>query len=1462
MRSCIKSISPRGLRVLLIVLCLGAAVPPTAAGSIQPSARIAHDWGHLFWGTDLDEAIGRAQVSLKPILVFITAPNCPSCTQLRRFALDNGALKPVIRKFERVEIDLSKRPEMATLFKIEAVPTLLIIEPEGRIKGHTQGYVTAKALAKYLNAIAADHRSAMEIDRLITALATGRASADQWRQALSSMQNADIRSRVLALSDRLSREDIRILATCLADRKLAVRLGALGLLEGLNETIMGFDPWRADDANRQQAILAQWQQWAASGQTTSAQEAVLTRDKFDRLVQDLIGADRQRSRRALTVLARGGSSAARFIEAYFQNHPVLDDNAQRRIKEVQYALVIPKSKGLDPQATAHRIIWGNPDVQIRTIRQLADCGPGPSAILVDLLDHEAPLVRETAVESLFKAAGPRAVAPVRKLLEREKDPDVCFSALKYLGETNSVESQRILASYFADPNEDLVIAAVEGAVKLSIGSMGGKLLPLLDDPRWRVRVAAIEGLREKGGGESSLFERMRGKEKKVTPRIADALCRCLDDPDEFVRHTAAVAIGHLKIGSALKPLKRAYDRHADMRGVVVSVLLAMDQSVPSAYVDGLFGPGPDDLLFVLDQIEEVTGKNRELIQRATRSDDPDIACSALRILAGSEKRQASDNALLIRALQSGSSEKQLTIIQEFDLDSDGHKQVRQAVKTWRSPFKASALQSPPDDADVLRVAVGLMQDPSISELVRKNAMMLLYQFGYAEAFAQAMAAWPELNASMRTVAAGSLAMHGQRAIPLFKRALEDDYTDVWQAALHELSGSEGRRLFAASMQDYLLAPTGRLTPAMMWPEGLDSLCTKDPQKLGPFAHEVLSASAPLPSDRVILALAVYALAGAPESAQPSVSTLTRHENPFVRRAAWIALLMSGVDALVNHSGAIRSDPSRHVRELIPAFLYNNGFDHTRLTLYFSEDVYYANYQGLQIDLDKIIRSSGDASSSYEYGHERKINAAAIAQLKAMIAEDRDPMVRFRCMLSLLSYKIPLDLAQVYETGKRAGNPTLVAEILGEFFSSHSYDLGATFKTLLPLLQTPEGGGRHDYQVETFLRHQGGLPSPPDNTQLSFTSVRGQAAPAPVMATFSDGFGALARLHESPTEMVLFTTLGCRRCFNVENGIRLLQFQYQNLRVIRHDLMAGQRLAHQEALSRKFMADDSALARTPAVFMSGGYLVGEDINFFSLEKLARISPLDFEGSDFLSVSAEELEAADQSIRDRRGTFSCYGIAHSGLVAGWNPSALTALLLMLYYLYGAKRGGFSLLRYGLVYVFAATAITITVWLFPHGDITRSSPYLHYIGGILAWLIALYMILIALRFMLRALRSSRSKPQPKIKSEKNQKVPGRRYVLGVVVLWAVVMAVLDMLAMGDRQTVTLVYSVKNQVSLLTSIMMLALYGLMFVLPAAGLLWGLARLTRNGKAQTLVNEHPLMANLALSGIWIWMLVRYLQLL
>jgi HEAT repeat protein len=444
------------------------------------------------------------------------------------------------------------------------------------------------------------------------------------------------------------------------------------------------------------------------------------------------------------------------------------------------------------------------------------------------MEQKDPLVRETAIETLFAAAGPSAIAPVENYLKSEIDPDILYTVLRKLGETRSAKSQKILESYFDHENEDLVIAAVEGAANVAVGSLGNKLIPLLEDKRWRVRVAALEAIKEKGGSDPGLFGMIRGRETVLAPAIAEAVMRCLDDSDEFVRHTAAVTLGELKVFQAEQPLKNAYKKHEGMHGVIIGVLIKLAVSVPDEFIEDLFGPETDDLLSVLDSIKRISSSSRPIVYRAAESADHDVSCSALRVLAGSEKRNHSDNKLLVEAVKSGSIEKQLTVIQEFDLGSDNTVKVRKELEQLQSGETPDKIFSTTSDADVLYAVSRLMENPETPELARNDGIVLLCRFGHAPAFREAEKKWPDMTSSMKATVAESLSLYGTNALRLFNLALDDDNSKVWREALGQLKGSNSS-IFVESFSQYLLSPSSRLKPSIAWSEGLDRCALKNPK---------------------------------------------------------------------------------------------------------------------------------------------------------------------------------------------------------------------------------------------------------------------------------------------------------------------------------------------------------------------------------------------------------------------------------------------------------------------------------------------------------------------------------------------------------------------------------------------------------------------------------------------------------
>lgn len=1416
------------------------------------------------WETDLEVAVGRSQVSMKPILIYFSGPNCPACDHVKRFSLGGDGLQPVLRRFECVEINIGKQPEMVMLAHIRSIPSFLVVEPHGRIKGQFDGDITAKELGRALSLILTGDAPVDDIVLLVERLKTGGASVGDWRKALISMQDPDARKTIRSMAGNLSLSDRKALVACLSDDQLSVRLGALELLEDLNHTIVGLDPWTDPQAADQQAALARWQQWSVSGAGATSQATSLTRDTFERYMQDLIGDARKgdaggddtviRSRYALRILANGGESAANWIVDYMDAHPRLDQNALRRIKEVQYALVIPTTAGRDPLAVAHRLVWGSQDVQIRTIRQLADGGMAVAPIMVDLLAYPEPLVREAAVETLFAIAGSAAVEPVRERLLHESDPDIIFTMLRHLGDTATLQSQEILESFFGHENEDLAIVAVEGAVKLSIRSLAEKLLPLLDDPRWRVKVAVLQALEKKGGREAGIINQLRGKKISVANNVAEAIFKCLDDSDAFVRHTAAVVLGEMKIFDAGGPLKKAYRNHDDMHGVVVSVLFELGLSVPESYIDDLFGPDPSDLLFVLDRLENIDRSSRSLIQRAAKSENPDIACTALRIVAKAERRSAVDNAMLVNALHSGSTEKQLTVIQDFHVNTSDKQSLREKTKNGLRPVSKNTRVSKAANDDILNAVAALMTDATASELVRDEAMVLLCDYGHPAAFKKAQKRWPALTPAKRSQMAQTFGNFGKAAIPLFELALGDANAKVWQKAVAQLGNSDGV-VFADPLFQYLLNPASRLRPAMIWPFGLFELCSQNPKKLLPFAKQILTASPAYSADRAILALSVYTYAGIPEKEKGGLLELTENENPFVRRAAWIALTGRVQNELLANMERIKADASQYVREIIPALLMKASYE-KELDLYFSEDEYFSGYEGLRIRL----------SDSDSYGTRKKLNDGAVQFLKGMAKEDRDPMIRFRCMLTLLSHHIPLDLNAVASAGRAAANHHTAARLTAELFSGQSMYFGKNFSILLPLLETPDGQKYGEYESEKF-RVRWGLAAPqPEPVMMRETTFKTAAKYAPLqqqaMAAFVEpyGHGLEAGQMSAPAELVFFTTSGCRYCAAVERLIEYLQYKYTGLHVTRIDIHTSDGMRQNEVLSRKFNVDLEHRAAAPSVFMSNGYLINKEITYGPLDMLVERSVSTLDGVDLLATGEDELMAASASIHENGRSYAWYSVAGAGFADGKNSCLLATLFLLLLHLFSSQQKGRAFARFGAFYLASLTGTTLLLWLGLYSVMLKIG-HLDQIGGLLNWLIVISLFFLTLRYFFGTFGSLRKKKKKKApKQGKKIRTPRYQRILIVCVLWGMIVAVLNLASIGNPYTLTLTYMIRSQALQIQPYAMLIVYGIALMLPSAALFLICSAATGNEQFQSFTARHPALIKFSLCILWFALFANFAQ--
>lgn len=106
------------------------------------------------WLTDMEDAKARAAQTDRPILVNFTGSDwCPPCLQLKKDVFGTESfLEYASGKLVLLEVDFPRRAsqpeelkrkneELAATFKVEAFPTLVLLNPEGDEVARSEGYM-------------------------------------------------------------------------------------------------------------------------------------------------------------------------------------------------------------------------------------------------------------------------------------------------------------------------------------------------------------------------------------------------------------------------------------------------------------------------------------------------------------------------------------------------------------------------------------------------------------------------------------------------------------------------------------------------------------------------------------------------------------------------------------------------------------------------------------------------------------------------------------------------------------------------------------------------------------------------------------------------------------------------------------------------------------------------------------------------------------------------------------------------------------------------------------------------------------------------------------------------------------------------------------------------------------------------------------------------------------------------
>ncbi len=109
----------------------------------------------IAWQKSLDEALKSAKAQKKPVLVDFFATWCGPCRAMEEEVWPNPQVVASASSYVPVKLDIDQHRAEAEKYNIEAVPTIVILDSQGKEKERAVGFQEAEALVALLKKHAA-----------------------------------------------------------------------------------------------------------------------------------------------------------------------------------------------------------------------------------------------------------------------------------------------------------------------------------------------------------------------------------------------------------------------------------------------------------------------------------------------------------------------------------------------------------------------------------------------------------------------------------------------------------------------------------------------------------------------------------------------------------------------------------------------------------------------------------------------------------------------------------------------------------------------------------------------------------------------------------------------------------------------------------------------------------------------------------------------------------------------------------------------------------------------------------------------------------------------------------------------------------------------------------------------------------------------------------------------------------
>lgn len=1138
---------------------------------------------------------------------------------------------------------------------------------------------------------------------------------DQWPLVAEAVGQTDQARPVRSLLREIQPFPAKPLTALLTHPVLAVRLGALDLLEEAAGEDFGFDPWREDPASGENAgALERWQTWVESGATSVKSEPVLNDETFRAAAMEIMSSDRARAERGVQRMEAFGLEAVARIQNFLEAQTTLDPAPRAQLKNAQYRLLLLTALPRQATVLARNLALGTLEQQCNALGALGDGGPAVLPILGDFLGADDPLVRETAVDSAFKAGGAHAVPLVLARLgtslttddpSTERTESVLHSILRGLGKHGSDNAHvEAIARYLEHPSENVVITALEAVAENKKGDVVKALATRLDDPRWRVRATALEALGKRGA---------KGLDKEIVAR--------LDDADSFVRISAVSALAgegsrrHFGIDDedqdaeegrdVLKILKPFFFKYDDLKPPILNLFLTSSPVAPPVeIIEALWKAPTETLLLALDLFdnrdERFTSNEKErpwkigFVARFATHPNTDVASAALRMLAAhgrftqqllaalrGDDQTRLDAVLDALVLPAG------TGIDELPNTPNGppNPALDELYRVFAGPTNeqsgAIPIEASATAAEMRTVLEKFLRTGSPRQQFSAGCVLLSQRHEEAARFL--LARFDTLSPlDCRRIAAslGPVAPWKDGSfLELALRVLRHPAGDVRETAI-DVWMRFARTGGLGALLDEFARPGSLLQPDDIYDYYLHRIL-KEPAAREPvraFAKKILGSDAPI-SRKV---LAIVLLAQTHQTQDQGIERFLDDPNPLLRRAALRALGRSAVESRID---LILADKEAIVREVVPFVAApHDGWRHR------FDDVHSAP-------------DGEESSSRFRFGSEQRFgawatrepsNKAAADLLPALekLAKDPADPVRFEAQFALLRLGRPIDPAAFAALLAVQNEESSRARLRVRSWITENYQrLGKGYAVMLPLL----GIGEEYSQQKKILAHFG-----VEDAERHYTSFRAMAALASSATKATDNAIAAALPEAAatgqPFRVLFFYKPGCRDCERVRDQLNRHAAAFPQMTLEERNIESRTEALLNESLASRFQMKDTLHQVAPAVFTQAGALVRDNIDFASLGALLREAAAVTPDPAWADAPPPEIAAAETRIGQRFAALDRSVVATAGLLDGVNPCAFATIVFLLSYLQIARRTPREILAVGGAFIAAVFIAYLLVGL----------------------------------------------------------------------------------------------------------------------------------------------------------------------